>query len=314
MVVGSRGASSPLADTSPAAPRRLRRSPRALVCGALLLLVWVAGGATQTPTAVPARIVSLIPATTEMIFAMGAGNRLVGAGNFDRFPPEVEKLPRVGGLIDPDTERILALRPDLVIVYATQTDLRQQLDRAGVPAFLYEHRAMPDIMETIRRLGARIGAAESAERVAAGMERSLADIRTAVAGSPRLRTMLVFGRERGTLRGVFASGGYGFLADLLDVAGSDNVFGDIKQQSVQASAEMILTRRPDAIVELRYGDDNRAVNIDQELSAWNALPSLPAVRGHRLYLLVGDEFVVPGPRIVNAARRLAQALHPGRIK
>jgi ABC-type Fe3+-hydroxamate transport system substrate-binding protein len=126
--------------------------------------------------------------------------------------------------------------------------------------------------------------------------------------------MLVFGRERGTLRGVFASGGYGFLADLLDVAGSDNVFGDIKQQSVQASTEMILTRRPDAIVELRYGDDNRAVNIDQELSAWNALPSLPSVRAHRLYLLVGDEFVVPGPRIVNAARRLALALHPGAIK
>jgi iron complex transport system substrate-binding protein len=281
---------------------------------AVLVLVWVAGGAAQAPTAVPARIVSLIPATTEMIFAMGAGNRLVGAGNFDRFPPEVEKLPRVGGLIDPDTERILALRPDLVIVYATQTELRQRLDRAGVPAFLYEHRAMPDIMETVRRLGARIGAAESAERVAAGMERSLAEIRKAVAGRPRLRTMLVFGRERGTLRGVFASGGYGFLADLLDVAGSDNVFGDIKQQSVQASTEMILTRRPDAIVELRYGDDNRAVNIDQELSAWNALPSLPSVRAHRLYLLVGDEFVVPGPRIVNAARRLALALHPGAIK
>ena len=268
----------------------------------------------QAPAAAPTRIVSLIPATTEMIFAMGAGNRLVGAGNFDRFPPEVDKLPRVGGLIDPDTERILALRPDLVIVYATQTELRQRLDRAGVPYFLYEHRAMADIMETIRTLGARIGAAEQAERVAAGMERSLADIHKAVAGRPRLRTMLVFGRERGTLRGVYASGGYGFLADLLDVAGSDNVFGAIKQQSVQASTEMILARRPDVIVELRYGDDSRAVNVDQELSVWSTLPSVPAVRNHRLYLLVGDEFVVPGPRIVNAARRLAQALHPETIK
>jgi ABC-type Fe3+-hydroxamate transport system substrate-binding protein len=112
---------------------------------------------------------------------------------------------------------------------------------------------------------------------------------------------------------VLASGGYGFLSDLLDVTGSDNVFADIKQQSVQASTEMLLTRQPDAIVELRYGDDRRAINVDQELAVWNTLPSLPAVRNRRLYLLVGDEFVVPGPRIVNAARRLAEALHPGAL-
>jgi iron complex transport system substrate-binding protein len=310
-----------MAVASPRIARIARIVAVTTVCSAVLLAVSASpkagttatATAVQAPTPVPRRIVSLIPATTEMLFAMGAADRLVGAGNYDRFPPEVDKLPRVGGLLDPDTERILALRPDLVIVYATQTDLRARLDRASVPYYSYEHRAMPDIMQTVRALGARIGAAEAAERVAGGMERSLADIRRAVAGRPRLKTMLIFGRDPGTLRGVLASGGYGFLADLLDVAGSDNVFADIKQQSVQASTEMLLARRPDAIVELRYGDDRRAVNIDQELSVWNTLPSLPAVRNHRLYLLVGDEFVVPGPRIVNAARRLADALHPGAL-
>jgi len=296
-----------------AAPPRLKRILQTLVVSTLALVAMSLAGAAQPSGPPPARIVSLIPATTEMLFAMGAGNRLVGAGNYDRFPPEVDKLPRVGGLLDPDTERILALRPDLVILYATQSDLRARLDRASVPYYSYEHRAMPDIMQTIRAIGARIGAAESAERVAAGMEQSLADIRRAVAGRPRLKTMLIFGREPGTLRGVLASGGYGFLSDLLDVAGSENAFADIKQQSVQASTEMLLARRPDAIVELRYGDDRRAVNIDQELSVWKTLPSIPAVRNHRLYLLVGDEFVVPGPRIVNAARRLAEALHPGAL-
>ena len=296
-----------------AAPPRLKRILQTLVVSTLALVAMSLAGAAQPSGPPPARIVSLIPATTEMLFAMGAGNRLVGAGNYDRFPPEVDKLPHVGGLLDPDTERILALRPDLVILYATQSDLRARLDRASVPYYSYEHRAMPDIMQTIRAIGARIGAAESAERVAAGMEQSLADIRRAVAGRPRLKTMLIFGREPGTLRGVLASGGYGFLSDLLDVAGSENAFADIKQQSVQASTEMLLARQPDAIVELRYGDDRRAVNIDQELSVWKTLPSIPAVRNHRLYLLVGDEFVVPGPRIVNAARRLAEALHPGAL-
>ncbi|OFW26147.1 MAG: hypothetical protein A3H97_15405 [Acidobacteria bacterium RIFCSPLOWO2_02_FULL_65_29] len=266
--------------------------------------------ARQTSGTAARRIVSLVPATTEMLFAMGAGDRLVGVGTFDRFPPETDTLPRVGGLIDPNTERILALRPDLVIVYNTQVELKQQLDRAGVPYFNYEHRALPDVMDTVRALGTRLGMAPGAEKVAVGMERALAEVSRSVAGRPRPRTMLVFGRERDTLRGVYASGGYGFLADLLDVAGSDNIFGEIAQQSVQASTEMILARRPDVIIELRYGDDARAYNIETELAPWRMLASVPAVRNSRLHLLVGNEFVVPGPRIVQAAQRLARALHP----
>ncbi len=244
-----------------------------------------------------------------MIFAMGAASRLVGVGNFDRFPAETNTLPRVGGLLDPDTERILALKPDLVIVYNTQTELKSRLDRAGVPYFSYEHRALPDVMDTIRALGARLGVRADGERLASDMERALADIRKAVAGRGRPRSLLVFGREANNLRGIAASGGYGFLADLLDVAGSENIFSDIKQQSVQASTEMILARRPDVIIELRYGDDLRAYNVDRELQPWQTLASVPAVRNKRVFLLVGDEFVVPGPRIVNAARRLAETLH-----
>jgi iron complex transport system substrate-binding protein len=169
-------------------------------------------------------------------------------------------------------------------------------------------------METIRTLGVRIGATAEANRVAADMERALGAVRASVAGRGRPRTMLVFGREPGTIRGVLASGGYGFLADLLDVAGSDNVFGDIAQQSVQASTEMILSRRPDIILELRYGDDQRAYSPARELEVWNTLSSVPAVRNRRLHLLAGDEFVVPGPRIVNAARRFATTLHPEAFK
>ena len=283
-----------------------------MLVAAIAMATAVLAAAPRPPqgASAPRRVVSAVPATTEMLFAMGAGDRVVGVGTFDRFPPETDALPRVGGLIDPDTERILALRPDLVILYNTQTELKQRLDRAGVPYFSYEHRALPDVMETIRAIGVRLDMATAAEKVAAEMDRALAGIRTSVAGRPRPRTMLVFGRERDTLRGVYASGGYGFLADLLDVAGSDNIFGEITQQSVQASTEMILARRPDVIIELRYGDDARAYNVERELAPWRTLASVPAVRNRRLYLLVGNEFVVPGPRIVRAAQRLARTLHP----
>ena len=89
------------------------------------------------------------------------------------------------------------------------------------------------------------------------------------------------------------------------------MFADVKRQSVQASTEMILGRQPDVIIELRYGDILKKVDVARDIEAWNTLASLPAVRNHRVYELVGDEFVVPGPRVVEATRRLAETLHPG---
>jgi iron complex transport system substrate-binding protein len=258
----------------------------------------------------PLRIVSLIPAVTEMIFAMGDGGRMVGVSNYDRFPPEVDRIRKVGGLLDPDVEGIISLKPDLVVVYVTQKELIQRLERARIPYFNYEHRALPDITTTIRAVGTRIGSAARADAVAGEMERSLAAIRASSSPLPHPSTMLVFGRDPSSLRNVNASGGYGFLHDMLEIAGGRNVFGDIKRQSVQASTEMILTRRPEVIIELKYGDSLKAVDAPRELQAWDALASVPAVKNHRVTILVGDDFVVPGPRVVGATRKLAATLHP----
>ena len=277
-----------------------------------LLIVMI--GATGLAAEPPRRIVSLIPAVTEMIFAMGAGDRVVGVSAYDRYPPQVDRLPRAGGLIDPNIERIFSLKPDLVIVYDTQEDLKQRLDRAAIPFYRYEHRALPDIAATMRSVGARIGAGERANQLATGMEADLDAIRRMVSGQPRFKTLLVFGRDPGSLRNVYASGGYGFLHDMLEVAGGDDVFADTKQQSVQASTEMILARRPEVIIELHYGDSLRSADLQREAAVWDALPSIPAVRAHRVYLLVGDEFVVPGPRVVSATRTLARTLHPSVFK
>jgi iron complex transport system substrate-binding protein len=264
----------------------------------------------RATTPVPQRIISLIPATTEMLFAMGAGNRLVGVGNYDRFPPEVSRLPKVGGLLDPDVERVISLKPDLVIVYATQADPKRQLERAQIPMFDYAHRGLPDILETMRALGGRIGMKAGADAAAAKVQQQLDATRARVASLPRPKTLLVFGREQGTIRRVNASGGLGFLHDVLELAGGSDVLSDLRQQSVDLSTEMIIARAPEAIIELHYGDPLPPARLEAERRVWNALASVPAVKTARVHLLVGDEFVVPGPRIAVAADRFARALHP----
>jgi len=242
---------------------------------------------------------------------MGDGSRLAGVSSYDRYPPDVLKIERVGGLLDPNIEKVLSLRPDLVIVYDTQQELKQRLERAHIPFFSYEHRGLADITQTLRAVGARLGAADAANRVAAGMEADLAAIRQSTGGRRRPKTMLVFGREPGSLRGINASGGVGFLHDMLLVAGGEDVFGDVKRQSVEVTTEMVLARRPEVIIELRYGDGLPGVDAAKIVREWDALPSVPAVRDHRVYVLAGDQFVVPGPRVVEATRQFAEVLRRG---
>jgi iron complex transport system substrate-binding protein len=266
--------------------------------------------AATNQAAPPRRIVSLIPAVTEMLFAIGDGQRLVGVTSYDHFPPEVSRITRVGGLLDPDVERILALKPDLVVVYNTQVEVKQRLDRAGISYYSYEHRALPDITATLRAIGARIGSTDRANAAATDMERAIAAIRSRLSRAPHPRTMLVFDRDRSSLRNIYASGGYGFLHDMLEAAGGQNVFADVKQQSVEVSTETVLARQPDVIIELWYGDSVNSLDLQRQQQAWIGLGSVPAVRNHRVYELAGDEFVVPGPRVVEATRRLARTLHP----
>ena len=274
------------------------QSPTVLL---LFLLLATALHAQKQPT----RIISLVPAATEMLFAIGAGPRVVAVSSFDREPAEVRTLTNVGALLDPDVEKILSLRPDLVVVYGTQRDLSQQLERAGIARFGYVHGGLSDILKTLIALGAATGDTDGAQRVVTALGASLDAIRAKVAGRPRPRTLLVFGHEPGTLRNLYASGGVGFLHDMLDVAGGEDVFGDIARESVQATTEQLITRAPEVIIELRADDE-----APPDLDAWAVVPSIPAVRNHRVVVLAGGEMVTAGPRVAKAIERIARVLHP----
>jgi len=273
---------------------------------AALVVVAAIGLAAQTESA--ARVISLIPATTEMLFAMGAGDKLVAAGSYDHYPPEVERLPKVGALLDPNIERILMLKPDLVVVYGTQTELKNRLDRANIPYYMYVHKGLPDISETIRSLGARVGMAQQASSLASSIESRVNKVRAEVARLPRPKTLLVFGRERDSLRNIDASGGVGFLHDMLEAAGGTDVMSDVRRQSVMMTTEMILARAPEVILELRYGPPE--AGDAEDLRQWNTLAAVPAVKSKRIYQLRGQEYVVPGPRVAPAVEQMARTLHP----
>jgi len=261
---------------------------------------------TPQPPAV-SRIVSLVPAVTEMLFALGAGPKVVGVSSFDHFPPEVERIPRVGALLDPDVERILSLRPDLVVVYRSQSDVLAQLKRANIPIFIYAHAGLADVTTTLRQIGQRIGAAAEAERQADGIERRVEAVRAVSAKSGRPRTLIVFARDSFALRGIYASGGIGFVHDMVTAAGGENVFADTKREAVQATTELIIARAPEIILELRAEPMDGATKT-REIRTWNALKSVPAVRLGRVLIIDDARPVIPGPRVAEGIELLAAAL------
>ena len=280
---------------------------RRLVAAACVLSAAMAAAAAQEH---PTRIVSIVPALTEALFAMGAGDRVVGVGSFATHPAEVASRARVGGLIDPDMEQIFALRPDLVLLYETQRDQIAQLRRAGIPVFAHAHGGLTDTLSVIRRLGARIGQPQDAARVSGTIETRLAALRSRLGGRTPPRVLLVFGREPGSLRNVYASGGVGFLHDMLGAAGGRNVFAAVRRESVQLTSEAILAAAPEVIVELTYDKRMTAATQAAEIAVWDRLPAVPAVRTRRVHLLLGNQFVQPGPRLADATEAIAQVLHP----
>ena len=262
------------------------------------------------PPIVATRIVSLVPNVTEMLFAVGAGPQVVGVSSYDDFPPETKALPRVGALLDPDTERILSLRPDLVVVYGSQSELERQFTRAGIRVYPYRHGGIDSILQAIRDLARLTGHPADGDRVIREVRSQLDAVSMRVRGQRRPRTMVVIGRDAGALRGVYVSGGVGFLHELLDIAGGDDVFGDVKREAAQPSNETMIVRAPEVIMELHAGEQPPADALQKERAAWNLLASVPAVRTGRVHLLYGGYLLAAGPRIGRAADTLARLLHP----
>jgi iron complex transport system substrate-binding protein len=306
----------PVATSAVAQPFRAARRPEAGLTArttsaaiAVAVALWIVVANAQQSVH-PNRIVCIVPAVTEMLFAIGAGPQVAGVSSFERYPPEALTRPAVGALLDPDVERIISLRPDLVIAYGSQGDLRAQLARAKIPVFAYSHAGLADVTATLREIGRRTGHAAKAEQLAAAIERRIDAVRARTAARPRPRTLIVFGREALSLRGIYASGGVGFVHDIVEAAGGANVFADVAQQAIQASTEQILARRPDVVLELR-ADALVPERLKRETDVWRALPAVPAVKSGRVHLIADVRTVIPGPRVAEAVELIADILKAG---
>jgi len=251
----------------------------------------------------------MAPNITEAVFALGAGDRVVGVSSYTTYPPEAATRPKVGALYDANIEKIVALQPDLVIVQQRHATVEGLCARRRIPVLRVEMTEVGSILEGIRTLGRLLDERERAEALCAEIQGRLASVRRRTEGLPRPRVFICVDRSRGSLKGMFTVGGKSFLTELVAVAGGENVFADVARDYFQVTTEAVLARQPEVIIETR---PSRRYAPDEErrlIEDWGALPNLPAVRDGRIHVVTDDYIVLPGPRVALIAERFAEILH-----
>ena len=258
----------------------------------------------------PERIVSTSPSITETLFALGLGDRVVGVSSSCRYPAAASRLPKVGTFTRPDTELIARLRPDLVIVHAGPHAVPQQLAALRIGSLTVDRGTLADVYSSIRAIGRVAAAEDRAARLVADIERRLKSIRTGAA-APTVRTVLVIvGRQPGSLADLIAVGRGSYLNDLVMVAGGRNVLDDPRlPEYPRISMETVIRLDPDVIVDAGDMGDTEDEHRRRQPGTerlWRQQPHVRAARTNGIHAVTSDAFVVPGPRVVEAAQTLAR--------
>lgn len=265
-------------------------------------------GNTITLEKKPLRIVSMAPSNTEILFALGAGDRVVGVDDYSNFPPEANKVEKIGGFSTPSIEKIVSLRPDLVLGTDAHEKFLPQLARVGLPALLLSPRTVDGVLKSVRKVGRAIGAAEQAEQLADDMSRRLEGVEARYSSSGGGALPKVYYEVYSDP--MMSVGPKTLIHQVIVAAGGRNIFDDADKDYPIVSSEAVLDRNPDVIVFPKF--HGTGCLTVEELRARPGWTKVAAVRDGRVYPIDADLISRPGPRIVEAVETLAGLLWKGR--
>jgi iron complex transport system substrate-binding protein len=285
-------------------------TPGAVACGATP----VAASATVFPLVItddagrevtiersPTRIVSIAPSNTEMLFALGLDERIVGVDSFSTYPPEAGQKPQVGSYLEPDLERVVAADPDLIL--ATEAHLGTvlpELDALGLPTVVIEPKDLDEVLSGMLLVGTIADTSPRAQQVVCELQARVDAVTDAVAGAPRPRVFFELSPD------LYTAGPGSFVDDLIDRAGGVNVAAGAAEMWPQMSAEAVVAADPEVVL---LADHEAGVTAEQ-VAARPGWQGMSAVEQGRIVSLDSDLVARPGPRVVDGLEAIAAALHP----
>lgn len=273
----------------------------------VISLVYIIGLQASSAEA-PKRIISLSPNITQIVYALGAWDSVVGVTIYADFPTEVEETPKVGGWVNPNMEAILTLKPDLVLLMKDQnTIFGQKLDNLGLNKYVIDSNdSVEDILESITALGVVLDKETRAESLTSEIRNELKRITLRTKEAEKKKVLIVVGRNPGTLEDIYVIGRNNYMNELLNMAGGENVIEN-DRLSVKLTKEAVLTLNPDVIIEINHDKSRREAQI---LETWGNLNLANAVRNNEVYILPSTVLLHPSQRILEGAKVLTEILHP----
>ncbi|MBA7673526.1 Vitamin B12-binding protein [subsurface metagenome] len=254
---------------------------------------------------VPQRIISLAPSNTEILFALGLADRVVGVTRYCNYPEEAKQKEQIGGFADPDPEKIIALKPDLILASGTlQKSLVIELEERGQTVFLLYPRTVKDILESFVRIGEITGSSATAQQLKERIEERIKTVEERVKDIPEQERPTVF-RVMG-LDPPGTIGGESFQTDEYWIAGGKNIFADTDKNYFQLDLETLLKLDPDIIVICGEDEEEAKARVKNQ-EGWG---DLTAVKADRIVVISCDLICRPSPRIAQTIEQLAREFHP----
>ncbi len=297
---------------SPEAPiphaLRIRRTYLKIIFLALLAGIPVPLQSAESPS--PRRLVSLAPSVTEILFRLGLGDRVVGVTMFCNFPPETAGKARIGGFSNPSAEKIVSLKPDLVIVIPNvgNREAVNTVQRLGIDVLVLEIRDLEGLFRSIREIGSATGVSRQADVLAGFLQAEISSLGEQVVDLPHPSILIAFSRDPFIIAGPGS-----FPGELVRIAGGMIPVEDNDSHYPRLGMEMILKIAPEVILQTAMDGETTGNADAQLLESWKDWPALPAVAAGRVHTVDPDLILRPGPRVVEGIRELIRILHPGAV-
>lgn len=279
----------------------------------IVVSIMLASACISVADTSPRRIVSLIPSGTEILFALGIGDEVVGVTKYCRYPPQAQDRPKVGGVLDTSFEAVARLEPDLCVIDITSESQIEILRKIGCDVAAIETRSIDDILKSITKLGQVLGRERQAAEVTQELKNKIIAVKAKVAGRPQPTVLITFLRPMGDgqIREVYIAGNHTFFNDLITIAGGVNAYQGSKViSSPVVTAEGILQMDPDIIIEAATELAESGIKPEAILKDWDMLSELKAYQNKQIHVLTQPYIGIPGPRVSQALEDIARLVHP----
>jgi iron complex transport system substrate-binding protein len=262
----------------------------------------------QESQQVDTRIISLAPHVTEIIYALQAQEQLVAVSDFCRFPVEANQIEKIGGLMNPNIEKMVMLEPTHLFGIPSHQKVDQDLHRFGLHIIMTPNEKVSDVLRSIKKIGDEIGREEQATRLTRNITQTLDSLRIDHTGNHKVTAVLIIGREKGTLRNITVAGKNTYLDEIWKLVGGENIYSDLPTRYGTINLESIMLRNPEVIIEFDL-ERIREVSRSQVTAEWELLSVVEAIKNGNLFIAGGDHTLIPGPRIGLLAKDFAEIIH-----